>query len=362
MGFYDPQYAIIDLSEEDIPAVLKKNGLIELYNNSNHPDFSGRLARVLVHESIHHWQFTSSPYLRQKLLEPKQDSNQSSNKSARFSSHAITECFARFWDVMIRSPDTIIQEEEIDTEGVQISVLRPGMLRTCTQAAFELCMLKGPGCRSHGPPYEWMKHECSDSYMPDLLLPLAAHIALCSTNPSDAFYEAVRAFNNNQSIRLWLEKCDPNPKNQWPRTNFINVDWLRVFPLAVKALKDNKKLMKLCPRSLDPFADFSKESVKSHPIWSKVPFGFSKQNCYESVINALDTRAPAGLELHWAEQLIAKSHPNAAFIFPGIVNFRYCLGKFAGPAAVRFRDQIVFSDWVDSELQDVILKSVLETT
>lgn len=252
------------------PALREIGGLRRFYIDPNSLDWGREVPRLLMHESLHAWQLASShwllrlvdeEWLRALALQPGRPPNPAgplrraygrAADGEPFSVRDLVECLARFWDVHIRGPQTLLAEEGDEFGGrlSEIDKRRRGEVHgNYSSIEFEALMAEGREHSAYAAPYRWLiaQAEAADvvlawgwpgregaSWAANVVLPIAGFVALNADQPVAAFTAAVARLLRPDAIGVAVTKRHPVFRS-------INVDWLIFWPVlrpsVVRALR-----------------------------------------------------------------------------------------------------------------------------
>jgi hypothetical protein len=352
------------------PPALRECGSGRFYIDPNSPDWGREVPRLLMHESLHAWQLASSHWLlrlvdeewsRALALQPGRPPDPAGplrrayGRTAAgepFSVRDLVECLARFWDVHIRGPHTLLAEEA-DECGARLTGIterrRDGRHGSYTSIEFDALMAdEGREYSAYAAPYRWLMEqaEAADvvlawgwpgregaSWAANVVLPIAGFVALNADQPVAAFTAAVERLLMPDAIGVAVTKRHPVIRS-------INVDWLIFWPVlrpsVVRALQSDGHRIAEAGAVLDCMG------LASHPVWTHLP---ARCVALTRRIRRLEWSAslapvdhsPVGI----ARQLEAKVYPRdpwAPFGMPGQPNARSLLGEAMAPPLLRFAD------------------------
>lgn len=321
----------------------------------HHPaGFESALSRVILHETVHLWQYLSSGYLaglaaedwhRLKSFEhdgkvtsagQKRRTFIATSEKLQFSPKDLHESLARFWDMHILGPPLLIELELASpTRSIPEEFVREyreaekaGLIRHpehggYSDLSFRMAMRCAAG--NYGRPYLWLLN-LAGVPLADILFPLCGFFAFQTPDPIRAFNLLVRHGSYEFSDVV------PNrPIHDWWRKGY----W-RVGQLAVRVAEQ---------LGADGLEHIGKKvtdgELADHPVW---PVLFELRRCAGIRFRDLplfDVFPDADPDR------LAQGHGllnlDYALACPGDPDYRGMLVQCLAPASVRFGDETVWN-------------------
>lgn len=328
---------------ECAPDAWSGHQLTEFYENPNDVRWGGLLCRQLMHETLHFWHVLSSGFLAnlvgsewKRLVDFEKSGNvvpaghlvermHSKGDDSHFSPSELMECWARFWDVHIRSPATIIREEKLDVPAdaaLDSSRYREGGY---TGTAFDFFMQNGPDSELYAAPFRWLLERCDrDSTLANLLFPPLAFFAFQRRDPVEVFVRAMDIAMRSAEVR--------DLPSRSPSNGVINVDWLYALPVIVKEV--------IIPAYRDTPPTFGWEVMgrgllRTHPVYGSYAarwdvLSHDCQNHFWTTTLTDDARLDEFLIS------VMKQNPHVLQIYPGQPLYRFILSRYLPAPRISF--------------------------
>jgi hypothetical protein len=357
---------------------------LPFWSDPNNDAWGVQFCRVLYHESLHFWLCLSSAYIASLVaaewdrllhyeatgvLQPPGDlvrDHSITRAPNPFSVAELVECWARYWDVHTRGPAKIIHEEGIPVDDPATLRRQYGSFSTYTGVAFDTVMQVGEDCAIYGRPYRWLLERVG-SRAAALIFPIIAHAAFSTPRPVEMFCRCATerpSSIGDEAARLRAAKLDQFMNEA---TGVVNLDWLRGYGLLVDALvRPWAELIEAPERAwlqgyglivdtfVRPFSEgmeipvvpnglslIQTSSLKTHPIFSEYPSGFSTRvqaflDLHTTAIMSPDNpHAEAYLETSVG---FARVSPMILLALPGQPCYRFILGNLVPPPRIIFRN------------------------
>lgn len=371
------------------PALLVPDGLNRFFNAPNAEEWGSEVPRILMHECLHVWQLVGSRWLLAMVAEewvrlqewqsgnpppppgPLRQAYGRPGQGQLFSVRDLVECLARFWDVHIRGPQRLLDEEGDDLGGLRaIIAARRDQEGHGGYASveFDALMIEGRQHAAYAAPYRWLLDRAKQapavaglpspvdqaaSWAANLLLPIAGFVALNATAPVSAFVAAIDRLLQPDAIGMAATQRHPLYKA-------INLDWLIVWPVllpgVVRALRRSGHAIEISTAHLhDP-------GIASHPIWCHLSQRFDSLR--RGLAMLLAHQGADGEEgpmqvVYQLERQVYAQDPWAVLALPGQPNCRALLGAAFSPPLLQFTDNCLsapgtapwFAPWPLDETQ-----------
>lgn len=312
-----------------------------------------KVSRIIFHETVHFWQQVSQTFLarlaeedwcRLKTFETRGRIEQPGPVRTEYtrvypeydySARDLQEGLARYWDVHVISPITLM-DLEIEDEKHRIPPAVVAKYTAVKQVAaqidpsgypdhiFELAMSFTAG--NYAKPYIHLREKTS-SFVAAVLFPLAGHFALQSDQPVPFFADVL-----NRAIPMLKDVVQPGAKidDVWP------IWYHQIRNLAVEIHKE---------RSDRPFYPAGviivNGPLNDHPIYYYV------SGLLVDLINELNTKEEARQYLVPGYNHEPSMRANLSVDFytacPGIPTVRSLLISHLAPPAIRFSDGCIWS-------------------
>ena len=328
------------------PVTWKSKGLIEFYQNPNHPEWGGSLCRVLYHESIHFWQLLSSAYLANALqdewlrllefeetgeLRPASEmvSQMSDPRPGDpFSAHELVECWARYWDVHTRSPARTIEEDQIRVPEQVLLRTRQGNIEGYTSDAFDVFMQEGKDAELYAAPYRWILGQCNGhSAFANIAFPILVFQAFGSPDPVALLRKSLERALRSNTIWRGVEG----------RSRNINLDWLNNWTAFIgEAVQPARRDLNM-PDFTAGWDVISRGRLGTHPVYR--PYLGRIRGLFRlASLGHAEPPKERSLEAAYAYAVadLAIRDPIVIFAFPGQPEYRLALGEHVPPPRVRF--------------------------
>lgn len=359
--------AAVDL---DCPPPLRDpDGLLRFFNEPNAPEWGRDVPRILMHECLHGWQLVSSRWLLDLVVEewlrlqgwqsgtpppspgPLRQAYGRAEQGQDFSVRDLVECLARFWDVHIRGPQRLLDEEGDNLGGLrEIIDARRDQEGHGGYASmeFDALMTEGREHAAYAAPYRWLLDRAArapavaDLAMPldqaaswaaNLLLPIAAFVALNAVTPVATFIAAIDRLLQADAVGMAATQ-------RHPLYRAINLDWLIVWPVllpgVVRALRRSGHEIEIGTSHLDA------QGLASHPVWCHLRQRFDSLRRSLALFfvqqqDSQEEEGPMQVVLQLERQVYVQD-PWAVFALPGQPNCRALLGAVFPPPLIRFTD------------------------
>ncbi len=357
-------------------ALLQPNGPQRFFESPNHADFGTRVPRVLMHESLHMFQLAGSSWLQRLVAEewsrvlvlertgmaPPPGSLRSAfgrpQPGFPFSVRDLVECLARFWDMHMRGPDRVLEEEAFpDPKGtfaalrkarqakqvipytvleynaaMQASALYdsyPRLYLQMFQAALNSPAVKRLGRHDPG------RNANRASWAVNVLLPIAGFVALNTSDPVRAFIMCMdKVLGEAEGLRLATAADNVN--------ELIELDQLACWSQLVEPLSLVLSEANLVPRA-SLTGPMEEEGWREHPVWRHLPRRFEGL-C--KGLSAMLSQPPGQPDPQrpWLPLLqsllrsVLEEHAFAACGLMGVPAFRLQLGAAFAPPMLCFAD------------------------
>jgi|GEM_PF-4748861 len=359
-----------------------KNGIAQFYADPNNKQWGDHYSRVLYHETIHFWQVLSSGYIANVLsnewlrllwfetnneIKPVTDQimHFRERNSQPFSPQELAECWARFWDVHTRNPETILAEEGLVQDYMESLNTVPNNKYGYSGEAYDYLMLKGNQYSTYEAPYKWLLKSLSKSqyivtmvnnnpehvkklvsYLAVLIFPVVVHGAFGSKDPVLIYKACINELINNKGmLNEIISKKPPGGR--------INLDWLNSWEylkneLVAKVLRHNNM-----PDFTSGLDVISRGHLIGHPIYAsyinqisklKIRFELENKGLEDSVSNG----NLEDLDYRFHICFLANDDVWAVFGQPGQPNYRMILGEIMKPPMIEFDDFILYPNSVEN--------------
>ncbi|WP_455203316.1 hypothetical protein [Kaarinaea lacus] len=342
-----------------------EESLDAFYQDPNNENWGDQICRTLYHESVHFWQFLASAYLGNmisaewKRIETYRDSGEITETSelikqfrqrvndAPFSAYELCECWARYWDVHTRNPDTIIKEESID-------VTLQHDPRGYSGVDYDVLMWTGVESSRYEAPYRWMLEQVAQapwvnaigdsdritkgiaSYIIALIFPSVVHSAFGSPDPVTIVCAAIDRIVTKKNIGEEILQH---------KTGSINFDWLQSWTFCLGEIIYPILKEQNMPTFTSGIDVITRGYLKTHPIF---PAYLSRLDTLGGMINmenaakdniAATAKSEYEFQYRYAMVDAANNDPWVLFAMPGQPNYRYMLGQQMRPPLVSFADK-----------------------
>ena len=355
----------ISISAE-APKSFEYHGLDEFYRNPNYPEWAGKVCRLLIHESIHFWQFFSSGYLANLLaddwLRVKKFNDEKivaatagnvekhfkKENGYPFSASELTECWARYWDVHTRNPREILQEDEVLSGKPEIHKLLNSAIdinypQRYSMALFDTFMSEGKDCKSYAEPYRWMlTASTSGSRFVNTIFPPLIHGAFGSPYPVQLFCEAFYVIETSKQLkRDMLAHMNAN----------IHFNWFHNWQVVINIINQVVLKMKM-PQYTSGLQVIERGPLKTHPIYQMYSgrirklftaltlFSFEAKPIKEIKISEEDSAEAVEF---MERDMCSKFGGWIAFGLPGQPNYRGFLGLHIPPPCIHFSNMTYYA-------------------
>ena len=369
------------------PALLQPNGPQRFFESPNHTDFGVKVPRVLMHESLHMFQLAGSSWLQRLVAEewgrvltlertgvapphgPLRTAFGRPQQGIPFSVRDLVECLARFWDMHMRGPDRVLEEEAFpDPKGefaalrmarqarheipytsqeyhaaMQASMLHdsyPRLYVQIFQAALDSPAVKSLGRNDPG------RNANRASWAVNVLLPIAGFVALNTSDPVRAFVICLdKVLGDEEGLRLATAAENVN--------ELIELDQLSCWAQLVEPLTRELSEANLLPRATLT-GPMDVEGWREHPVWRHLPQRFDALTTGLTAMLIQPTPEPEP-QRPWLPLLqtvlhsVLQKHAFAACGLMGIPPLRLQLGAAFAPPLLRFTDtQLCATDFAAS--------------
>lgn len=349
------------------PAMLARNGLSRFFNEPNAEDWGSEAPRILMHECLHVWQLVGSRWLLAMVAEewgrlqdwqpgappsspgPLRQAYGRPDHGQLFSVRDLVECLARFWDVHIRGPQRLLDEEGDDLGGLRAMIAARRDQEGhggYASLEFDALMIEGRQHAAYAAPYRWLLDRAKQapavanlplpidqaaSWTANLLLPVAGFVALNAATPIATFVAAVDRLLQPDAVGMAATRRHPLYKA-------INLDWLIVWPVllpgVVRALRRSGHAIEIDTAHLnDP-------GIASHPIWCHLRQRFDSLRRGLAMLLAHqgdEEEGPMQVVFQFERQVYGQD-PWAVLALPGQPNCRALLGSVFSPPLLQFVD------------------------
>jgi len=343
---YDFLSGIVTIKCEG-PLEWKNLAVLPFWQAPNDELWGKQLCRVLYHESLHFWQFLSSPYLIElvgklwsQLLHYEKTGELSlldslwhdrdEQPSMVFSNYELVECWARFWDVHTRNPIEIIKEERITTNGASLD--HQGYYNF---QAFDIVMTKGNDCQLYARPYRWLLDQCEgNSLLACILFPLITNAAFSTRNPARFFHDSIQFAFQSKNIHESIKEYSGQA---------VNLSWLTCWDTVMTEAvapflnQDDKTLM---PFQSAGCQAIEESSLNCHPVFKQYVIKSAVSNFklyFQNFFDNSGEQSPIFIEYSKWINYTAKKMPIASvFGLPGQPFYRSALGTLVPPPRIEF--------------------------
>ncbi len=330
-----------------------------------------RASRILCHETLHFWQILASDYLanlvilewsRVKLFEStgvmlprdaKWNEFLMLRNECGFSAFQLMESWARFWDVHMRGPHHIIDEEEISInflpEGRRTELTKPCMAKylgkdvtAYTIEHFSLVMTNGIDCAIYGAPYRWLlglidrtlrklQYPASAAHtLACTLFPFMVHTAFGYSDPISFFcklaYKATNPFLLANVSKMGAQNSGNN----------IGLSWLTMFDSFERAtlVAEVQKELQFSGYQ-NGFRRF-KDNIECSPPTYSMYLGRIPQFLDRRYYLAFLTREIQDPYIRKLTHLPIDFTPDVIFCHPGLPDYRLMLAEYFSPPVIQF--------------------------
>ena len=340
------------------PALQQPDGLQRFFLTPNHADFGAAVPRILMHECLHVFQLAGSAWLQrmvaeewQRVLAFEADGKAPPLGPLRtawgqragdmpYSVRDIVECLARFWDIHIRDPRTILDENDT----------KPGPY---DYLAYEYALRAGAKLDSYPKPYLHIQiaalhspaiaklgaaspqhNEKRASWATQLLFPLVGFLALNTVDPVRAFIVGMDDILGDPDGLIIPTAATADG------IDHIELTWLSVWPQLTPRLAAALAKAGL-PLGANPMGLADQPGWSDHPVWR---FGVARAQALVRYLDAIAQAPPPpdapGWKLAIAEitARTLKENGFAVHAFPGLPVFRAALGFAFAPPLLRLSD------------------------
>lgn len=369
------------------PALLLPNGPQRFFESPNHADFGMKVPRVLMHESVHMFQLAGSSWLQRMVAEewsrvltlertgtapppgPLRHAFGRPQQGIPFSVRDLVECLARFWDMHMRGPDRVLEEEGFADPMGAFAALRKArqakQVIPYTDQEYNAAMQASALHDSYPRLYLQMFHAALDSpavkrlrqddparnanrasWAVNVLLPIAGFVALNTSDPVRAFIICMdKVLGEADGLRLATAADNIN--------GLIELDQLACWAQLVEPLSRELSDANLAPRATLT-GPMEEEGWREHPVWCHLHQRFEGL-C--TGLRAMLSQPPAAPDLQrpWLPLLqellrsVLKDHAFAACGLMGVPPLRLQLGAAFAPPVFRFADaQLCATDFAAS--------------
>lgn len=178
-SYYDAAEQIIHIDQPE--PVGWPNSLSQFYINPNCPEF-GHLSRIILHETLHHWQSASFPFWALVIAEHKRNFEKNPlaefgldlpselflDSQEGFSAWHLYECWSRFWDTHMRGANNVMRDEMHDDVDLKIDGAQGHNIgkKSYTGDAFDYVVASGRMGQQYEAPYTWMMEQTAEAIHP----------------------------------------------------------------------------------------------------------------------------------------------------------------------------------------------------
>lgn len=220
--------------------------IAEFYKNPNNPHFRD-VSRIILHETLHHWQSASFPFWVLVVLGKIQEGKENPltefgldypidvlhDEKHGFSAWHLYECWARFWDAHMRGSHNIMQDEHHEGGGIRTIGDPPAgaSASTYTGKSFDYVVVSGRMGQQYELPYRWIMastgasirgpdlrrfshyFECADpeaeyiSLFCNALFPITAFISFQTADPAKVFKELFSTFLRSPKVHEMVHRA-----------------------------------------------------------------------------------------------------------------------------------------------------------
>ena len=307
------------------------------------------MSRVVFHETVHYWQQLGQSFMAKIVQEDWQRLLRFETEKARddvgpyrrhfvhhhdaygFSAHELQESLARFWDVHVIGPHTLLEMEFADPrrnideffkeqyfaykqKGLIVHPAHGGY----SNVAFDWAMETAAG--DYGKPYQFIRKRFNP-VVTGVVFPLAGHFALQTDRPVDVF---VRTF---EAVAPHLEKLPPGQA--------IHDLWKACYrPVHLQAQEACRQLGIGPPTPAG--AVLQNGSLGGHPVygWVLSQLHVGRNALANSTLAADVTRAMGRV----SERFLGLIMLDLCLACPGDTTNRSFLVEWLAPPCVRFPD------------------------
>ncbi len=368
------------------PTLAQPDGMQDFYHNPNKAEFGFEVPRILMHECIHAFQLAGSRWLQEMVTEEwerllefertgqapamgphRSDYGRAAN-GMPIAVRDLVECLARFWDMHIRGPDRVLEEEKFSDEDGSIARLiderhkRGGTAYSGHE--YQAAMIAGTGADEYPRIYLSLVHDALLSpaleklghgdqahqanrafWAANVLLPVAGYPALNTDDPIRAFSVGVDGVLNAED---GLVLCTAKG-NTW---NLIELDmlatWSALAARLASAMIGDGLVPKLAPRGLT-----DREGWQLHPVWRHWSARMEAMDRGLASL-LLSPLPPPDLQYPWRDlrrrltraalraedfSTTGRVITDAAMGLMGVSEYRCLLGAAFTPPLIRFSDR-----------------------
>lgn len=363
------------------PAALREpRGLRRFFVAPNDAAFGARVPRTVVHESLHAFQLAGSSWLQRMVAEewervltlehtgtapplgPLRTTFGRPAPGMPYSVRDLVECLARFWDLHVRGPDRIIEEEALPDPGGRLAALRAarraaGGPPRYTMIEYEAAMRgggSGESLDSYARPYLWLEwaafnapavttlgahdpahNHTRASWAAQVLVPIAGFVALNTDDPVRALVVcADEILGDPEGLRVPTLAGD---------LASIELDVLACWTPFVERMARALRAAGL-PPSASPRGLINRQGWCEHPVWryharrcDAIARGLTAMLTYDASgapIMAPPQEPPGDALL----RDVLRQHAFAAYALMGLPALRTQLGVAFAPPVMRFPD------------------------
>jgi len=324
--------------DADAPESWRDLAVLPFWETVCDPSYDPRLPRPLMHESLHFWQLMWSGYLMslvedewQRLVrfETVGALDQASARVKRhndrnlspFCPDDLVEAWCRYWDVHIRGPHRVLEEDGLARPG---GPSREGMY---SSRDFDTAMLEGPSARLYARPYRWLlDYFAGESATCNALFPFLVAVAFLTDDPTAAFADGATALHRP-------DLADTLQRQHTETGETINMTWLEIAGPMLQA-----ELLKHVGAEPRLGADLLGGPLASHPLLSPYAVKAAKSN-FKNWTSYFFPSEPSPRRYLDALVRFSREAPVIAQqVMPGQPWYRSILGALIPPPAIQFRN------------------------
>jgi hypothetical protein len=339
------------------PALASPGGMRQFFSAPNDAAFGGAVPRILMHESLHGFQLAGCSWLQRLVAEewqrlrafeatgtatpfgPLRTAWATPAPGLPYSVRDIAECLARFWDIHIRGPNTILGENEAQPAPYDYLAYEYALRAGAKLDSYPKPYLHIQIAAFHSPAIAKLgaaapeRNAVRASWATQLLFPLVGFLALNSADPVRAFVAGMDTILGDPDGLIIPTVATPDGSDA------IELTWLSAWPQLSKhlagALAEAGLTIEAHPLGLQNMPGWS-----DHPVWRHHA---SRAQALALHLNAL-AAAPAPDEPAWTTtrahliKYTLQANRFAVHAFPGLPDFRAALGCAFAPPLLRLAD------------------------
>lgn len=350
------------------------------------------VSRVVIHETVHHWQLCSWPFMMLSAIETLEGRQFNSlsrygRQSARelfegngigFSPWHLHECWARFWDLHMRGVQFVLQEVGLENVGfaTQGKVRGEDGMRPYTGTAFDFAMTSGVLGSEYEKPYLWLMEELQrvidsdessavnvalargfgrvsnrtleiyQSICAVVIFPMCAHSSFKTINPSAAFRAMVCSLLNSVDVHKTIIKAIKFSQELYGKPDIETMWVFSAKSLHTAIFSEIEQYDFLSEDDLDVITKsglhMDEYPSRNEDLSNRVDDWFGEAQQLQAIANGKSLWwASLNPQKHVESELrnLAMSSTDWLFTYPGVRSSRDLLSRSFPPKKVIFEDK-----------------------